>query len=168
MQMYVHTCNFQVFLLNHNISYLVSMKWKTIAAISMIFLLAPSVAKAQNEADTEIRRVLAKQQAAWNRGQIDSFMVGYWQNDSLLFIGKKGPKYGYNTTLENYKKSYPDTTAMGQLQFEFLQIKRLSFQYAYVVGKWKLQRSTTNLDGYFTLLFKKMKKKWVIVSDHSS
>jgi hypothetical protein len=55
---------------------------------------------------------------------------------SLVFIGKNGPKYGYNTTFENYKKSYPDTAAMGKLSFDLLQLKKLSTEYYFVIGKW--------------------------------
>ena len=42
---------------------------------------------AQKQADPAVRQILATQQAAWNRGDIDNFMVGYWENDSLLFVG---------------------------------------------------------------------------------
>ncbi|WP_204325570.1 hypothetical protein, partial [Stenotrophomonas maltophilia] len=79
-------------------------------------------------------------------------MKGYWKNDSLLFVGKTGPRYGFQTTLENYKKGYPDTTAMGQLSFNILQVKRLSPDYYFVVGKWMLKRSIGNLSGHYTLL----------------
>jgi hypothetical protein len=95
-------------------------------------------------------------------------MNAYWESDSLLFIGKSGPKYGYKTTLENYQKNYPDTAAMGKLSFDIMQIKRLSVLYFFVVGKWHLQRSIGNLEGYYTVLLKKVKGKWVIVADHSS
>ena len=166
--MYVHTCNLQDFLRSFNISYLVSMKTTTLVGLMVTILFVCNTAWAQSDVEIEIKNVLQSQQAAWNNGQLESFMQGYWQSDSLLFIGKNGPKYGYNTTLENYKKGYPDTVAMGKLQFDLLQIKRLSFQYCFVVGKWNLQRSIGNLQGYFTLLFKKIKKKWVIVADHSS
>jgi hypothetical protein len=95
-------------------------------------------------------------------------MKGYWNNDSMLFLGKSGPKYGYQTTLENYKKNYPDTTAMGKLRFDILQVKRLSALHYFVVGKFYLQRTIGDLEGHFTLLFKKLNGKWVIVADHSS
>ena len=95
-------------------------------------------------------------------------MYGYWQSDSLLFIGKSGPKYGYATTLNNYKKGYPDTASMGKLHFDLLQLKRLSPVYYFVVGKWSLQRTAGDLQGYFTLLFRKIKNRWVIMADHSS
>ena len=95
-------------------------------------------------------------------------MGTYWQSDSLMFIGKSGVTYGWQNTLNNYKKGYPDTAAMGKLQFDILEVKRLSVMYFFVVGKWHLTRSIGDVGGHFTLLFKKVKNKWVIVADHSS
>lgn len=131
-------------------------------------LLTNIISFSQSKDETSIRQLLSDQTAAWNRGDIEGFMKGYWQNDSLMFIGKSGITYGWQKTLDNYKKGYPDTTAMGKLNFEILEIKRLSFQYFFITGKWHLQRTIGNLDGAFTLLFKKIKNNWVIIKDHSS
>jgi hypothetical protein len=95
-------------------------------------------------------------------------MNGYWQNDSLMFIGKSGVTYGWNNTLKNYKKGYPDTAAMGKLTFTLIQIKKLSKEYYHVTGKWFLKRSIGDIGGHYTLLFRKIKGRWVIISDHSS
>ena len=122
----------------------------------------------QSKDEMEVRNVLAKQNAAWNRGDIDAFMVGYWESDSLVFIGKSGVTYGYKNTLANYKKNYPDTTAMGKLTFTLIQVKRLSPEYFHVTGKYYLTRSIGDASGHFTLMFRKIKGKWVIISDHSS
>ena len=116
----------------------------------------------------EILNMLKKQEAAWNTGNLDDFMIGYWNNDSLLFIGKSGPKYGYTTTLENYKKSYSDTAQMGKFTSTIISVQKLSPQYYFVVGKWFLKRSVGDISGHFTLLLKKIKGQWVIVADHSS
>ncbi len=115
-----------------------------------------------------IRSVLQQQTKEWNNGNIDSFMNSYWQSDSLMFIGKSGVTYGWQNTLNNYKKGYPDTAAMGKLDFNLLAVKKLSADYFFVTGKWHLARSVGDIGGAFTLLFKKIKKKWVIVADHSS
>jgi ketosteroid isomerase-like protein len=123
---------------------------------------------AQSNAEKAVRNILAEQSTAWNKGDIEGFMKGYWKNDSLMFIGKSGVTYGWNNTLNNYKKGYPDAAAMGQLTFTILKVKSLSDQYQQVVGKWHLQRSQGNLEGHFTLLFQKIKEQWVIVMDHSS
>ncbi|MBA2562007.1 MAG: DUF4440 domain-containing protein [Chitinophagaceae bacterium] len=123
---------------------------------------------AQSKVELAIRDILNSQVTAWNNGDLQNFMQGYWQNDSLKFIGKSGITYGWKQTLENYKKNYPDTSAMGKLDFDLLEVKRLSALYFFVVGKWRLTRSIGDLNGHFTLLFKKINNKWVIVADHSS
>jgi hypothetical protein len=126
-------------------------------------------AQAQKSNDElKVRTVLATQQAAWNRGDIPTFMEGYWKNDSLMFIGKSGVTYGWQHTLDNYIKGYPDTAHMGKLDFTIIQVKRLSALYFSVVGKWHLVRSVGDVGGSFTLLFRKFGKQWLIVSDHSS
>lgn len=112
--------------------------------------------------------MLDRQTKDWNRGDIPAFMKGYWESDSLMFIGKNGVTYGYQTTLNNYKKNYPDATAMGQLQFQILQVKPLGNGHYFVLGKWMLKRTIGDLSGHYTLLFKKIKGEWVIVADHSS
>ena len=118
--------------------------------------------------ETAIRQLLTKRTEAWNLGDIASFMKTYWESDSLMFIGKNGITYGWTNTLNNYKKNYPDTAAMGKLSFEILLVKRLSFQYFHVIGKWQLQRSIGDLSGHYTLLLKKIRGQWVIIADHSS
>jgi uncharacterized protein (TIGR02246 family) len=133
-----------------------------------IFISATLSSSAQNKDEQAIRAILARQTEQWNKGNIDGFMQGYWENDSLLFIGKRGPSYGYRAALENYKKSYPDTTAMGKLKFNILTVKPLSPDTCFVLGKWMLKRTIGDLEGHYTLLLKKIKGKWLIIADHSS
>lgn len=123
---------------------------------------------AQSADEKEILKILDDQTVNWNRGNIEEFMKGYWNNDSLTFIGKSGVTYGYNNTLNNYKKNYPDTRAMGKLAFNILQVRKLSPEYYFVIGKYTLVRTAGNLQGHYTLVFRKMKGGWKIISDHSS
>ncbi len=137
----------------------------------LLLLLSVSVtafAQTKDKDETIIRKILDDQTTAWNRGDIENFMSGYWESDSLVFIGKSGVTNGWKQTLANYKKGYPDTAAMGKLSFNIIQVKRLSVMYFSVVGKWNLTRSIGDLGGHYTLLFKKIKGKWVIIQDHSS
>ena len=133
-----------------------------------LIMLVPLLSLAQNQDAQAIRKVLQVQNEAWNRGNIDEFMNGYWENDSLKFIGKSGVTYGYKATLERYKKNYSDTAQMGKLSFDILEVKRLSPEYYFVVGKWFLKRSVGDIGGTYTLLFRKIKGRWVIVVDHTS
>ena len=135
--------------------------------VPLLIIISSSVFS-QTKDETEVRNVLAKQNAAWNRGDVDAFMVGYWENDSLMFIGKSGITYGYKNTLANYKKNYPDTTVMGKLTFTLIQVKQLSPEYFHVTGKYYLTRTIGDASGYFTLMFRKINGKWVVISDHSS
>ncbi len=136
--------------------------------ILFVFTLLAVQSFAQSKNESAIRNILATQTAAWNRGDINSFMKGYWENDSLMFIGKSGVTYGYVNTLNNYKKGYPDAAAMGELQFTLIQVKKLSKNYYHVTGKWFLKRTIGDVGGHYTLLFRKINGQWVIVSDHSS
>jgi ketosteroid isomerase-like protein len=139
---------------------------KTFITLLCVFFFTQSFAQVKD--DSLILKTLSEQSSAWNAGDIDKFMEPYWHSDSLMFIGKNGPTYGWENTKQNYKKGYPDTAAMGKLNFEIISIKRLSVLYYSVVGKWHLKRSIGDIGGAFTLLFKKIKNKWVIVQDHSS
>jgi len=133
-----------------------------------LFVLSSLCSTAQSNDESAIKQSLNEQIEAWNQGNIERFMKTYWENDSLMFIGKGGIKYGWNNTLNNYKRNYPDTVAMGKLSYNILKISRLSPEYFYVVGKWHLQRSIGDLDGHYDLLFRKINGRWVIIADHSS
>lgn len=126
------------------------------------------VSHAQYTDEAAIKQLLGRQTKAWNKGSIEEFMKGYWQSDSLMFIGKSGLKYGYTTTLKNYKKNYPDTAAMGKLRFELLQLTSLSAECYFVIGKFYLRRTAGDLSGHFSLLFRKIKNAWYIIADHTS
>ena len=118
-----------------------------------------------NEATTEILNHQAK---SWNKGDLNEFMKHYWQSDSLQFVGRDGVVYGYNNTMQAYQKGYPNAEAMGKLTYEVLSVKTINSNYAYVTGKWKLDRTAGNQNGHFTLVLRRMPEGWRIIADHSS
>ena len=136
------------------------------------FLLLLSIFQIEGFAQTadekSILKILDDQTKYWNQGNLDAFVKGYWHHDSLMFIGQSGVTYGYQNTLNNYKKNYSDTAKMGKLKFDIIKVQKLSGEYYFVVGKWFLQRSIGDLKGHYTLLFRKINNEWVIVADHSS
>jgi ketosteroid isomerase-like protein len=134
----------------------------------ILMITAAMFLQAQDRDERAILNILENQTAAWNRGDTEGFMKGYYENDSLMFIGKSGVTYGWKNTLANYRKGYPDTASMGKLSFNILQVKRLSKDYFFVVGQWNLKRTVGDIGGHYTLLFRKIKGKWVIIADHSS
>jgi ketosteroid isomerase-like protein len=116
----------------------------------------------------EILKNLSDSQTAWNNGDLEKFMEGYWKDDRLVFIGKSGKTYGWQKTLDNYKKSYPNKEKMGTLSFGDIEVQVINKEFAFVTGSWKLTRISDELKGYYSLLFRKIKGKWLIVADHSS
>lgn len=134
----------------------------------LVCLMFPLKSIAQSIDEKEIRSILDIQTTAWNRGDIDDFMVGYWESDSLMFVGQSGVTYGYQATRNNYIKNYSDTARMGKLRFDILQVKMMGPEYYFVLGKWLLKRSVGDVGGHYTLIFKKISGKWKIIADHSS
>lgn len=135
--------------------------------ITSIFVILALSLTAQSD-ESAIRKILSNQEKSWNNGNLDDFMIGYWENDSLMYIGSSGVTYGYAQTLARYKKKYSDTAQMGKLKFDIIKTQQLSAEYFFIVGKFYLKRSIGDLSGYFNLLWRKINGKWVIVADHSS
>jgi ketosteroid isomerase-like protein len=131
---------------------------------AFLFEACSSVSSIQQE----IKSTMNSQQKAWNAGDLVGFMNGYWESDSLRFLGKDGVTLGWKSSLERYQRSYPSREKMGTLRFEELRIEVLNGKNAYVDGRWNLFRSSDTLSGHFTLLWKRINGRWVIVSDHSS
>jgi len=134
----------------------------------LILLTAPVTALRAQQPEVAIKALLQQQTQGWNEGNLEAFMQTYWQSDSLVFIGKHGPTYGWQKTLDRYKQSYPDTAAMGKLNFNLLEIRPLSSEVYFVVGKWHLQRTAGDLEGHFSLIIKRINGTWKIIADHSS
>lgn len=130
--------------------------------------LLPILLSAQNIDEQEIRQVIEDQQECWNAGDLACFMESYWKSDRLVYIGSKGITYGWQKTLDAYKKRYPTKEDMGTLTMELLIVEPLSDDFWSVIGKWNLKRKGDNPQGHFSLLFRRLGNDWVIVSDHSS
>lgn len=137
---------------------------------ALIFILAFGQTHAQTASDRRaILAILNRQTADWNAGRVEAFMNGYWQSDSLTFVGKVGVTKGYEGTLASYKKRYPDRATMGTLKFDILKLEFQASGVAYVIGRWHLTRPQVgDVGGHYTLLWRKINRRWVIVSDHSS
>lgn len=133
-----------------------------------LLLFGVSALAGEKDDVRQIKAMLTAQVEQWNKGSIEGYMHGYWESDSLLFIGSKGPRYGYKATLDKYKQAYPDEAHMGKLTSTITELRKLSPDYYFIVGKWALERSAGNVSGDYTLLIRKIKGKWVIVVDHSS
>jgi len=129
----------------------------TTAVFLLLFAASP---------EADIRAVLDRQVADWNRGDIDAFMTGYEDAPATTFVGKTVTR-GYRGVLENYKKRYPDAASRGVLRFSEIEIRLLGPEAALVTGRFDLDRKEP-ATGRFTLVFRKTGRGWKIIHDHTS
>ena len=147
--------------------------YKRLCSLLLVYILitgcySSRALQRDSTSELEIRKVLNQQQEAWNRGDIPAFMNGYWHDAKLSFIGSKGITRGWDQTLANYQKTYPDKTTMGRLEFEVLELTLLSEKSAYMIGKYTLHRIADKPSGYFNLVWRQIDDQWLIISDHTS
>lgn len=133
-------------------------------------LFAQSAAVKPAQAVTEIRAVLDRQVAAWNRHDLESFMAGYWKSPDLTFYSGATATQGWEPTLERYRqRCQANGAAMGKLEFSDLSVEQLCPDAAFVRGHWHLTMADGKQPhGLFTLVFRKFPEGWRIVHDHSS
>jgi len=136
-------------------------------AIFLVALFVMSAYSQNGSPENAIRKVMDDQAAAWNRGDLEGFMQGYWNSPKLVFVGSEVTR-GWQPTLDRYKRSYSTREKMGTLTFSDLEITVLSKDAAVVLGSWSLARATDNPHGKFTLTFRKFKEGWRIIMDHTS
>jgi uncharacterized protein (TIGR02246 family) len=145
-------------------------------AFTLLWCCAMSAAAVETAAETTataaVRKMLAVQDEAWNRGDIEGFMQYYWKSDTIRFAGGDSYRYGWQATLDSYRKGYPDAAAMGKLSFDLLEVREMSPDVVYVFGKWKLARVNEAADkaphGLFTLIVERKDGAWVVTRDHTS
>ena len=97
------------------------MKNNYLIVICFVFSTILTAQEEVNPVDMKaVLSVMEAQESAWNKGDLERFMMGYWQNEALVFVGRSGPTYGYVNTLDSYRKGYPDKETMGELHFDIL------------------------------------------------
>lgn len=116
----------------------------------------------------EIRKVMEAQTIAWNKGDIEGFMIGYWKSPQMTFVSGDNVTKGWQETTDRYKKNYDTREKMGALTFTDLEIEVLSKDSAKVLGRWKVAHEPKDSQGRFTLIFRKLKAGWRIIHDHTS
>ena len=152
--------------------------WRhSLLAALLLVLIFPSSISAQRAAGPKqrgdriiaaVRAVLDAQVAAWNRGDVEGYMDGYWRSDETVFVSGDSLTRGWQTVLARYKKNYDSREKMGTLTFSDLEITSIGSDAAIAIGRWHLQRAKDEPHGRFTLIFRKTKQGWRIVHDHTS
>lgn len=138
--------------------------------VVLLFALTASAQTGNSAVESSVRQVLATQQDAWNRHDLDTFMTGYWNSSELTFFSGAKQTSGWQATLERYRRTYQgEGREMGKLEFSELKIEPLGPDAAFVRGAWHLTMPDGKTPhGVFTLIFRNFRDGWKIVHDHTS
>lgn len=149
------------------------MQMRLLLFVLLLTMAGPVLAQKTATTDSEaaIRAVLDAQTVAWNKGNLEEFMQGYWRSPKLTFYSSSGKRAGYDAVLERYRKTYQaEGKEMGKLAFGDLVIELLGKKAAFVRGRYELTMSDgKKLSGSYTLVLRLFKKEgWKIIHDHTS
>lgn len=139
-----------------------------IAAIFLFATLSTAGCCPQHVPELEVHRQLDAQAAAWNRGDIDGFMDAYWRDPRLSFSSGGQTTLGWEQTRQRFRTRYPDAAAMGNLRFDYEEIRRAGRGAVLVRGRWRLDRAAGPVGGNFSVLFERIAGRWLITHDHTS
>jgi uncharacterized protein (TIGR02246 family) len=145
---------------------------RTLRFLALIVFVIPFVVFAQSTTpeSREIRAVLDKQVADWNRGDMEAFVTGYKNSPDILFIGSSISR-GYSQMVETYRKNYGTKEKMGTLSFSQVEVQPLDERFATVTGHFHLERTAAgggNADGHYLLVFEKTPDGWKVVRDDTT
>lgn len=136
-----------------------------LAAVDVAVAALPGL---QDAVSTAVETVIRQQEAAWNAGDIDTFVEYYWRDDNLTFSSGGKTTRGWTATRDRYRDRYPTREKMGTVKFSNLEITPLGDAAAMVLGEWSLARAEEPIGGNFTLVFRKLDGRWLIIHDHTS
>ena len=143
--------------------------------LSLTIASMPVVAQSESASHVTdratIKQLLTNQQDNWNKGDVDAFMSAYWNSPELTFSGTGGIRRGFEAVRDRYKKSYPDRSAMGHLDFSELEFHFTGNDGALVLGHWHLTREKSgggDIGGVFSLVWQRFPEGWRIIHDHTS
>ena len=135
------------------------------ALVGVVF----AVAAAAQTADVE--KAMRDSEAAWNRGDLETFASYYDDSPQTTFIGREVTRGGTKAILDRYRRGYPTREAMGTLTFSELEVRPLAEGLALMTGRFALKRTAAgggDSSGRFTLIWKRTAAGWKIIHDHTS
>jgi beta-aspartyl-peptidase (threonine type) len=135
-----------------------------------LLALAGCASADRSQDRAEIVSVLQSQAEAWNRGDLDAFLQGYWRSEQTVFAGAGQVHRGFDAMARRYREAYPTKEMMGRLTFSNLAFESIEPDRAVVTGSWELEVAGTDPQpgGVFTLLWRRFPEGWKIVHDHTS
>lgn len=118
--------------------------------------------------DRAVRALLEAQRLAWNDGDLEAFVEGYWASPDVVFASKDGVRLGAEDLLARYRERYPDRVAMGELRFDPPRLSDLGDDHVLAEGAWALRRDDGPRSGRYVLVLRRIDDAWRIVLDYTT
>ncbi len=140
---------------------------KELSFVFVILIINAAGSSQPQDVRGELLGILELQKESWNKQDLEGFMAYYWNSEEFTFQSGANRLRGWKALLERYKKSYSGEN-WAELDFTDLEVNVLSDDFAYVLGRWKLELKDSLREGVFTIIFKRLPEGWRIIHDHSS
>ena len=138
-----------------------------LACLAAALLATPSDASPKTER-AAILDVVARMEAAWNRGDFKGYMAGF-KNPDVVFVSGGKFQDGWKGTLDHYVRDYGGSgERRGRLHFYNMKVDVLGPDAAMLVGQYRLERGARVTEGVNTRLFRKVRGHWLITMNHVS
>jgi uncharacterized protein (TIGR02246 family) len=149
-----------------------SSRLRVILTVIVLALTASNVsaaATASEEAEKKaILALVARMEAAWNRGDFRGYMEGF-ANPDVVFVSRGEFQKDWQGTLDHYIRDYGASEATrGRLHFFDIRIEMLAPDAVLLISRFQLDRPQNPLEGISTRLMRKRGGKWVIALNHVS
>jgi|GEM_PF-327938 len=119
-------------------------------------------------AQAGVQALLEQQRQAWNAGDLQAFVAGYWRSDQVVFASRDSVRLGATDLLARYRERYPDRAAMGTLAFDAPRLSSLGDGHVLAEGDWQLTRAGAPRAGRYLLVLRRIEGAWRIVLDYTT
>src|SRR6186713_1469291 len=143
---------------------------RAILAMIAFTLMASNISAATAASDgaekEAILALVARMEAAWNRGDFRGYMEGF-ANPDVVFVSRGEFQKDWQGTLDHYIRDYGGAEERrGTLHFSDIRIEMLGPDAAQLISRYRLDRPENPQDGINTRLMRKRGGQWVIALNH--
>ena len=79
---------------------------RTLLAASPFALASLGLAPIEEKPEAAVREVLDRQVVDWNKGDLDAFLLGYWNDPGVVFQSGGDQHRGFEAMRDRYRKRY--------------------------------------------------------------
>ncbi|MFN2289481.1 MAG: SgcJ/EcaC family oxidoreductase [Chromatocurvus sp.] len=140
----------------------------TLVGAFLLALVQLSPAQAE-DAESEVRAVIAGLQTSWNAADMDGYLAAYNRDDSMSLTYGNTVVQGWDALNALFRKSYPDEERMGKFSIDSIAVTLLGDDAAVAYGNFThVFPEETIHGGYSHVLARLEDGRWIIQHERTS